>query len=91
MPFYGNVADPCGFSFADLHAQVCDAAPLPGGSPRRHQALPVPAVSQVILLQPPTAAAHPHPHRREALQVFLLRQEIQATLARAAAHQAAHG
>ncbi|GIX66929.1 uncharacterized protein CEXT_721581 [Caerostris extrusa] len=68
-------------SVADLHAQVCNAAPLEGGPPRRHQALPVPAVSQVVLLQPPTAATHPHPHGREALQVFLLRQEIQAALA----------
>ncbi|PRD20071.1 UNVERIFIED_CONTAM: hypothetical protein NCL1_55622 [Trichonephila clavipes] len=77
-------------SLADLHAQVCDAAPLPRSSPWGHQALPVPAMSQVVLLQPPTAAAHPHPHGREALQVFLLRQEIQTALTCATAHQAAH-
>lgn len=83
---------PTGLSVArpDLHAQVGDADGGKGAGPRRHQAAPVPAVPQELLLEPPAGAAHPRAHRREAVQMFLLRAPLQAALPRAAAHATAY-
>lgn len=77
-------------SLADLHAQVCDADAQSGGAPQRGEAAPVPAVPQVLLLQPSAGAAHPGPHRGETLQVLLLRPPLQAVVPRSAAHPTTH-
>ena len=75
---------------ADFHAQVCDADAQPRSPPGRSEAPPVPAVSEVLQLQPPARPAHQSAHRRKTLQMFVLRPALQATLARPAAHATAH-
>lgn len=61
-------------SSKNLHAQVGDADARQGAveAAGGEQAAPVPAVPQVLLLQPPAGPAHQGAHRREALQVLLL-------------------
>lgn len=66
-----------------------------GRRPRRHdgqrgQAPSVPAVPQVLLEQSSAGAAHQGPHGREALQMQLLRSQVQAAQSRAAAHEVTH-
>lgn len=88
------------FLTADLHAQVGNADARAGGGAgcrgrrgpphawlqARGQAAPMSTVPQVVQLQPPTGAAHQGAHRRETLQVQLLRPSLQAALARPTAH-----
>lgn len=68
----------------------------PRRRPRRHdhrqrdQAPPVSAVLEVLLQQSSAGPAYQGPHRREALQVQLLRPQVQATQPRATAHQATY-
>lgn len=57
---------------------------------QRGQAAPVPAVPQVLLQQSPARPAHQGAHGREAVQVQLLRQEVQAAQPRPTAHEATH-
>lgn len=57
----------------------------------RGKAAPVPAMPQVVLQQPPARPAHQGPHRRETVQMQLLRPQVQAAQSRTAAHPPAHG
>ena len=75
---------------ADFYGEIGDADARAGRAPQRHEAAPVPAVSQVVLVEPPAGAAHPRPHRREALPLLLLRPPLQAAQPRPAAHATPH-
>lgn len=69
-----DVSDVMWCCCADLHAQVGDADARQGAieAARGEQAAPVPAMPQVLLIQPPARPAHQGTHRRKALQVLLL-------------------
>lgn len=85
----------------DIHAKVRrHANPGPGLWPARQhrrqfaerqwsggkQTAPVPAVSQVVQLQPPASPAHTRAHGRETVQVFLLRAPLQTAQPRPTTH-----
>lgn len=70
----------------DFHGQVGDADARPGRPPERNEAAPMPAVSQVVFVQPPAGAAHPRPHGRKTLSLLLLRSPFQAAQSRPATH-----
>lgn len=78
----------------DLHAQErhADARAWAAARPRRRgEAAPVPAVLEVVQLEPPAGAAHSSPHRREAVQMLILRQTLQTAQPRTTAYQTTHG
>lgn len=58
--------------------------------PGSKQTAPVPAVFEVIQLQPSTSTAHTCAYWREAVQVFLLREAVQTAQPRATAYQTAY-
>lgn len=78
---------------ADLYAQERNAdarAGTPAWSRRGGKAPPVPAVPQVLQLQPPVSPAHQGAHWGEAVQMLLLRSEVQAVESCATTHQITH-
>ena len=75
---------------ADFHGEIGDADARPGRPPERNEAAPVPAVSQVVFVQPPAGPAHPRPHGRKTLPLLLLRPTLQAAQPRPAAHSPPH-
>lgn len=58
---------------------------------QRGKATPVPAMPQVILQQPPARTAHQGPHRRETVQMQLLRPQVQAAQSCTATYPPAYG
>lgn len=72
---------------ANFHAQVGYANAREGiDRTIGGQAASVPTMFEIFQLEPSISPAHSGAHRRKTLQVFLLRQEVQATVARATAH-----
>ena len=70
----------------DFHGQIGDADARPWRPPEWNEAAPVPAMSQIVFVQPPAGAAHPRPHGWKTLSLLLLRSTFQAAQSRPAAH-----